>query len=320
MAILLPNHDSWNSLSEKIIMLPSIYIDKASCLYVLIKDVNKELSDFILTGKTEKREFHVFSREREQSMVSDWAQLGFDVKYHSQLIDYMGIGVTIKYLKIRNPVTGVCISLIPWFLVPGRHHPIFVYVYAVWYYHITGKKSLAEAAMATGELFKIEKLNKSTVSRSIKSMEHFIDVSQIHSHLLFASPSDMWAGGAGEEMVERVTEILADRPSIESLKEVYRTTIKQLPPPINPRVTIKQVLGVIPEEHCEIIKRGNPVRTKSRDGSKRPPRPRNANPRRVQRTLKFIDWAQREKIRREFIEICHHLVLDAAATYHLFLI
>ena len=93
MPILLPNHDSWNSLNEKIITLPSIYIDRESCLYILIKDVNKELDDFILTGKTEEREFYVFSREREQSMISDWAQLGFDAKHHGQLIDYMGIQV-----------------------------------------------------------------------------------------------------------------------------------------------------------------------------------------------------------------------------------
>ena len=172
--------------------------------------------------------------------------------------------------------------------------------------------------MATGELFKIKGLNKSTVSRSIKSMEHFINVSQINSHL---SPSDIRAGGTGEEIVvECVAEILTGYTSIESLKEAYGATIKQLPPPINSEVTIKHVLSAIPEELCEIIKRGDPVSTKSRDGRKRPPRPRNTNPGSVQRPLKFIDRPQREKIRREFIEFCHHLVMDAAATYHLFLI
>jgi hypothetical protein len=59
----------------------------------------------LITGKTEKCELHVL--EREQSMISDWAQLGYDVKYYSQQIEYRRIWVTIKEASDRlHPISN----------------------------------------------------------------------------------------------------------------------------------------------------------------------------------------------------------------------
>ena len=309
--------------------LPSVYMDRASCIYILVKDVAKELEDFILTGKAKTREFHVFPHDREQSMISDWVQLGYDVAYSSQRIDYMDELVTIKYLKARNPNTGVSVSLIPWFLIPGRPYLVFIYAYAIWHYHITGKKSLKETALATGKLFKIRSINKSTISRSIKAMEGFIDVSAT-DRARSATGQEASSGQAGglpdgqteetcEDAIRRATEILTCCPSIEYLEEAYRGTAKQLPGPINVKAA-GFVMSGVPTGHSQIIIHSESGRRKNRDARKRPPRPRNKKTQPVQHHLRFVDFSQREKIRKEFIEICKHFVLDAATVYHRFLV
>ena len=309
--------------------LPSIFIDRASCIYILVKDVAKELEDFILTGKTKTREIHVFPHDREQSVISDWAQLGYDVAYCSQRIDYMDELATIKYLKAHNPNTGVSVSLIPWFLIPGRPYLVFVYAYAIWHYHITGKKSLKETALATGKLFKIRSINKSTVSRSIKAMEGFIEVSAIDRDRA-ATGQGASSGQAGglpggqaeetcEDAIGRATEILTGWPSIEYLEEAYRGNARQLPGPVNAKAA-GFVISAVPTGHSQIIIHSEPGRRKNLDARKRPPRPRNKKTQPVQHHLRFVDFSQREKIRKEFIEICKHFVLDAATTYHRFLV
>jgi hypothetical protein len=149
-------------------------------LYFLVRDISQELEEFILTGKKHSDELHVFSEEREREMIKVWRQLGLKVAYHYQQIEYMRCNVMITYLRVFNPATDINISLIPWFMLPpNRPYPIFVYVYSIWYYHITGKKSLSQSAAAAGKLFGIDSLNKSTVCRSIKSLEGFIDISRI---------------------------------------------------------------------------------------------------------------------------------------------
>ena len=314
--------------------LPSVYMDRASCLYILVEDISKELEDFILTGKTETRELHVFPYRQEQTMIIDWAQLGYTAAYRRQQIEYMGIEVTINYLTVRNAETGVRVSLIPWFMLPGRGYLVFIYAYAIWHYHITGKKSLKETALATGKLFKIESLNKSTVSRSIKAMEGFIDVSRIGVDAAEgAQEAPTWesvqktvyvackrAEWPSEDAGGRVTWILKGCPSIESLREAYGGTAKQLPGPVNAKATAGNALGGIPAGHSKIIVHSEPGGRKNRDARKRTPRLRNRKTQPVQQRLRYADFSQREKIRKDFIEICRHIVMDAAITHHRFLI
>jgi hypothetical protein len=236
----------------------------------------------------------------------------------------MGIAATVKYLKVHNPDTGVDISLIPWFMLPGRRHPVFVYAYAIWYYHINGKKSLKETAIVTGKLFKIKSLNKSTVSRNIKCMENFIDVTSIDRSLAVTEQDELvgqaTAAESNSAQIKRVSEILADCPSTEALVKACDITVKKLPDPINPKATVNTVLCEIPDAHSNVIKRGVSAGRKFHDLRKRPPRPRNIGTKRMQRSPEFIDHHHREAIRKEFIVICKHLVLDAAVTYHRFLV
>jgi hypothetical protein len=287
-------------------------------LYVLVSDIDKKLESFIFTGKLEETEFHVFSKEQEEAMVSAWTHLRFEVTYQRQKIDYMGYWITIKYLKVRNPTTGVSISLIPWFMIPGRPFPTFVYIYAIWHYNITGKKSLKNSADATGKLFKIDTFNKSTVSRNIKALENFVDVSKIDIPLN-AEPSKMPPTLPVRQSIKgtinHVAKILKDCPSIKSLERIYGETIKRLPMPIRP--TVDRILSNIPDGLSTIIKLRNLVKVKTRDTRLRPPRARAA--RRVQRRSDFADSAEIESTRVSFIEICRHLVMDATEKYHRFL-
>ena len=281
------------------------------------------METFVLTGKSEDCELHVFPHDREQSLIAEWTRLGYTVRHQRQQIDYMGKLVTIKYLTIRNPVTGISMSLIPWFMLPGRRYLIFIYVYAVWHYHITCQKSLEESAKATGKMFKIEKFNKSTVCRSIKAMENIIDISLIEKPLA-ASMQDMPCGHAAllpeEAAIGLGREILMNCPSAESMKESHGGTVKELPDPVNRKATISFVLSGIPADHSRMIIHSEPGKRKGQDFRKRLPRARKKKEYPVQRNIRFLEHSEREAKRKAFIENCRYLVLDAAVTHHRFLV
>jgi hypothetical protein len=316
MNIIPSKQDFWNTPTKKKYSVPLILSDGASCLYLLIKDVSKELEDFILTGKTQTAEFHVLSAEQERTVMDRWKQMGLTVTYHRQRIEYMYREVTITYLCVGNPATGMKISLIPWFMLPRRPYPIFAYIYAIWYYQTTGKKSLSQSAATAGKLFGIDTLNKSTVSRNIKAMEHFNEISQIDKPLSTDGPETP----SDKEVIECIPEILGSDTSVESLERRYGQRIKRLPEPIQHTGAAQDVLSAIPGEFSQVIKNSEPPKKKTRDVRKRPGRPRSKGSQRVQRQPDFVGAAQIEKKRRRFIEICRSMVLNATAVYHRFLI
>jgi hypothetical protein len=301
-----------------------MYIDRESCLYVPCTELNAELDDFIRSGRTELSEFQVLPETDEQELVRAWTGSGYDVGYHRRRLEYMGRIVTIRCLKVLNPDSGVGVSLIPWFIVPGRPFPVFAYIYAIWHYHKNGKKSMDEAAAACGKLFGIERFHKSTVSRSIKAMEKTLDMSQM-DRALAASGGDVphWEPQAVRpcgDAVGRVTEILRTCPSADSLENAYREEMKPLPEAINTGTAIERALSGIPSGLSRTVIRPEPRRCASRDTRKRAPRPRTKGRGPVQHRFRFVEYAQREKIRTAFIGNCRHLVLDAAATCHRFLV
>lgn len=319
MSIIAPKQDLWNTLTKKKYSIPligGILSDGASCLYLLIKDISKELEDFILTGKMCTAEIHVLPTEQERTIMERWKQMGLTVTYHRQRIEYMYREATITYLCVGDPVTGIKISLIPWFMLPGRPYPIFVYIYAIWHYQITGKKSLSLSAAAAGKMSGISTLNKSTVSRNIKAMENFIEISHIDRPLSTDEPEMP----SDEDMIERIPEILGGDANVESLERRRGQKIKHLPEPIRHTETVQDILSAIPDEFPQIVKDGEPAKKKTRDVRKRPGRPRGKGSQRAQRQPDFVDMAQIEKTRRAFIEICRGIVLNAAAVYHRFLI
>ena len=224
--------------------------------------------------------------------------------------------ITINYLQVHNPGKDIKISLIPWFILPGRPYPVFLYIYSIWHYQETGLNSLSKSAAAGGKLFGISKLNKSTVSRSIKAMEGFIDISRIDRPL----STDGREVPCGEEIFELVVEILENCPTLDSLEKELRGMVKHLPPPIKRAEAARLALSGIPAMYAKIIKGRAPCAT-GHDARKRPARPkRKKKPADPQNNFTFVAPWQITQIRKAFIEACRHLVLDAAVTYHRFLV
>ena len=293
-----------------------ILVSGASCVYILVKNINEELERFIETGKTQATELNVFSKEQEQTLIRHFSKEGKIITYHSQQIEYMyHQGITIKYLQICDPVTNMKISLIPWFLIPGRPYPIFTYIYAILHYYNTGKKSLKQSALATGILFGIEKFNKSTVSRSIKAFEKLIDITGIDRPLAINEEELPF----NEDVIGCITEIFTNCLSIESLEEMYGEMVRHLPTPVNYRQTINHVLSGVPDEYSKVINEKVSDEKKPKDVRIRPTRQRSNNKQPVQRHPNTVDTEQIKNTRKAFISICKHLVLDMAVTYHRFL-
>jgi len=304
--------------------MPVILVDNKSSLYFLVKELNEELEAFLKYGKTEGckyLEFQVFSKEREKELTDSCKQAGLIIKHHHHQMEFMKKVFTITYPQISSPGGGMAVSLIPWFMFPDRPYPIFVYLYANWYYLNTGQTSLAKSAKVTGELFGIDSLNKSTVCRSLKAFSHFLDLSQADRPLF----DKEFKPGSDKDLIERIPEILRRCPSIESLKEEYQDKIKSLPEPINNRDNkdkLAYALNGIPKEYLEVTKEtGQTVSSKKcRDMRVRPPRTRKKRKKPVQRSSESVDPQKIIDIRTGFIETCKRIVLNTAATYHQFLL
>jgi len=321
MSIVLSEDGFWKSLITGGTPTPLILADGASCLYFLVEDVSEDLGDFIATGKTQLTSFHVFEEEREREMISHWEKLGLHVTYRSQQIEYMHRNrIAIVYLHVRDQENDMGISLLPWFLLPGRPYPVFVYIYSIRHYQTSAKKSLSRSAAATAKVFGIDGFNKSTLSRNLKALESFVGVTRIDRPLATIG-QDAPSNGAdtvGAVLVDRIPEILRSRPSIKTLEKEYGEMAKRLPEPINRAEAARRALGNMPGKSIDVIKESAPIAAKPRDARRRPAQPRTQK--RVQRKLKFVGSHEIERVRKESIEKCRHIVMDAAVSYHRFLI
>ena len=316
MAIVLSTSKNWNNENENKIAYPIVYVEGATEMFFLIKEISQELEGYINTGNANADELHVLNDEQEQAICGKWIKIGLTVTYRSQKIIYMHRSVTVIYPQISNPTTGIKISLLPWFMLPGRAYPVFTYVYAIWHYHSTGKKSLKETAAATGELFGIKSFNKSTVSRSIKAMEDIVDLAGIDTAL----PVDEPVLATDEELFKYVPEILNGNTTVEEMKKRYGEEVKSLPAPIKGGGSVRRALSDIPAEYSRVIKESGSVSSGRADKRKRPARPRNKEKRLKQRPIVFIGRAQIKSTRIAFIEICRRLVLNSAVIYHTYLL
>ena len=316
MAIVQPKSENWNSEIKNKISFPIVFVDCESDIYLHINEINEELEKFILTEKTDALELHVLPEAQEQAKESYWRELGFMVTYHRQKFIYMHHSMSVVYPQIMNPATGAKIMLLPWFILPGRPYPIFTYIYAIWHYHSTEKKSQKESAAAAGKLFGIKSFNKSTVSRSIKAMENIIELAEIDMPL----PVDEPNLPSDSELFEYVPKILNGAIKIEEIKAKYGDAVKRLPAPINEGSPVQRALSEIPSEYSKVIEECEPEKRRLSDRRKRPPRPRNKEKKLKPRRVVFVDDAQIKRMRKAFIEICRSLVLNATAAYHTYLI
>jgi len=333
IAIVHHKNDSGKALNENMFDLPFVMGNGGSELYYLVHDVSGELENFVQTGKQPEKdrgadkEYHVFSHEQEVEMINRWTELGMTVTYQRQQVE-LASRITIAYMKVQNPGTSLSLSIIPWFMVSGRPFPIFVYIYAIGHYKRAEKKSLGESAAAVRKMFGISSFHKSTVSRSIKAMENFLDASRLDRPLDADAlkATDCLSGRQAEpdqdygDVIGYAIEILTAYTSFEELEKELGERTRRLPSPIKRPDRVAHALGGIPDEQFRIIipqGRGNGP---SRDRRKRAPRPRSKGPGHVQRPLSFVDYPQREEKRKAIVAICRRIALDAASTYHHFLV
>jgi len=285
-------------------------------LYYLIKNPSEELEKFILTGNKDRNEFQALSKKDMQEIVRCCKELGLTITYHKQNMEYMRKKIEIIYPRVNNTETVMKVSLIPWFMFPGRPYPVFAYVYGIWHYYSNGKKSLRLSADAAGKMFGIESLNKSTISRSIKAMEDIFAIFQIDRPL----STEEREVSSIEDIIGDISKILKECPSFETLKKIYGDKAALLPERVNNTENIPIALSGIPHECSKVIKDSDHTRIHPRDKRKRPARPRKKEIQSVQRSLCYVESQEIEQKRKDFIAYCRSMIMDAAITYHHFLL
>jgi hypothetical protein len=305
-----------NVLRDILSGIPAALSSGSECIYILVKDLSKELGEFISTGKTDKTRLHALSREDEQAVAECCALHDLTLNYCSQRMDYMHRKVTVTYPQISGSKGGVKVLLIPWFTLPDRPYPVFIYIYAIWHYNASEKKSQRLSAEAAGKLFGIDSFNKSTVCRNIKAMGGLPEAIRADG----AAPG----GNAGtktiKEVIGCIPEILKSCPSNGSLDEMLGGNVAPNPKSVSNAQNLPYALSAIPHEYSQVILEAAPAGDRRRDTRKRPARPRKKPERGVQRTIRFVDSVKIECIRRGFITACRSVVIDSAAVYHKFVL
>jgi hypothetical protein len=300
------------AVSDILRSIPIALTNESGCVYILVKDLAPDLEKFILTGIAETDEFQVFPDAVMHGMAIDWEQSGLKVEYRSQRMEYMHRTVTIVCPRISNKGTGMNVSLIPWFTLPGRPYPVFVYMYAIWHYNVSEKKSQRLSAEAAGKVFGIGSFNKSTVCRNSKAMAGLSESIRGAG----AASAETASTKSTEEVMEHIPKILKGCPSIETLKEILGGNVGSVPESVNKTRNPVQALSGMPQEYSNVIIETEHAGNRRRDTRKRPSRPRKHPKTGVQRNLRFADSAMIERIRRDFIASCRDMVMDSAAVYH----
>jgi len=290
--------------------IPIILATGKNYLLFLIKDLEKKLDEFIITGKTEEYEFQVFSNDDLKEMETEWEKLDLTVTYHSQQMEYMQRKVTVTYPQVSDLKTDIKISLIPWFLLPGRPYPLFAYIYALWHYHVSDEKSQRLSAAAAAKLFGIEKFDKSTVCRNIKAMKHLFDTLNIDRPLSTETRDAL----SKEDLIGRISKMIKDPETIEKLKKICGNDIGHLSEADSKANNILYALNSIPNEHSKMIKKKEPIYDKPRDVRKRKGRLRAGKL--IKHNPVYVKATEIEAIRNAFILSCRSIVMDAAITYH----
>jgi len=281
--------------------------------YLLIKDPPTETEAYIEGFIGRPEELRVLPEETERAIIRRCALFGCTYSYRSQAVEYMHRVVRIKYLRITNPKTGVSLSPIPWFMLPGRPYPVFLYLYACRHYGGSDKKSMELSSKAAGKLFGVPGFSKSTLSRNLKAMAPVFAG--------FDRPLSVREAGlpSTAAVIDRIPEILRDFKSAESMARGIGTNPCRLPDPVRGDAVLTSALSQIPAGLSGVINARGSAGKKESDNRKRPKRRRGGGNKRVQRQINFVGSRRLEEIRRAFIAISRSLALDAATEFHRFL-
>lgn len=293
---------------------PVILHSAANRLYLLINDLGSELEKLIYTGETDTTELHVFNNKNDKELLAKWRRLGLIVRYRSQRMEYMWRTVTLIYPQIINPANKTNICLIPWFTLPGRPYPVFVYIYSIWHYNSAGRKSLWQSAKAAGEVFGIKSFNKSTVSRNDKAIARFVQTIDISTPI----SAEERAAITASELYETIPTILSNDAPAKELAGSFGVLASAIPERVNRQNKVNMALGNIPCEYADVIKPETVNAASPGDARKRPPAADRK--RHVQRAPNFAGHIKILEIRTGFIEICRRIILNAAAGRHRFMI
>jgi hypothetical protein len=277
----------------------------SSEIYLLVENLHEDLERFIIDGNVDVFDIYVLPKETEIKLLAQCRDLGFTYRYRSQSIEYMHHRVMIWYLQMMDSKTGRRLSLIPWFMLPGRCYPVFVYLYAINHYEMAAKKSQCESAAAAAKVFGINTFNKSTLCRNVRQMEPLLNSYGIHKP--HAVPERKT--GTSEEFLVHIPELLRDGvPDPTRLSD-------------NDSDHVSCIWSTLPLKLMDVIKpRSQPPAEKIHDTRKRPTRPRKSSARTTTCKPDFVESSRIDKIRREFINISRDTVLNTAKLYHRFLI
>jgi hypothetical protein len=282
-----------------------------------MRELNEEAKKFIQTGRVDGEILSILPKTLEAELILKWQSAGFNVAYRYQPFEYMNKKIRIEYLQAKNPRTDMAISLIPWFLVPGRPYPVFVYAYAAWHYVNSSKKSMEVSAMVAGKIFGVGSFSKSTLSRWIKSVDNTLYEVNLNRPLSIAAEMPH-----SFDLAIYITELLEDWRSVELLAKAIGAKICSSPSPVRQSgCGIALALSNIPHELSNAtLEKGNDPKS-TRDLRRRPVRRRkNRGWNSVQRIIYFIAPQRIDQIRREFIAQFMFCVMDMATIYHRFLV
>jgi hypothetical protein len=295
--------------------LPYVLGEGGLARYILLSELPDDLEQWLATGRTEESTFRALPGDKEREFESMCHSFGFTVTRGSQAVEYMGHTTQIEYLRAGDPATGASVALIPWFMVPRKRYPAFVYIYACWY-RACRHKGVRESAGAAGAVFGVG-IHYSTASRSMAMAQAILEAGEP----MPAEAPETGAAAAGfGGILDSVPGLLAaaadsalEAPAAES----------QAGAPGNGRAA---ALPDFPSSLAEVVRAGEQARARNQG-----PPPPGAHSRRKQKAgppagdgpAKPGPFLSREKlggIRRQFIALCKGLILDAATRYHKFLL
>jgi hypothetical protein len=214
----------------------------------------------------------------------------------------MGHAAEIEYPIISDPIAKTSVALIPWFMLPRKQFPIFIYLYAYWCCR-SQNTSVREAAAAVEQLFKTV-IHYSVVSRSLNMVENLLSIEvQI--------PTSLPAAVTISDIFKNISSYLT-------------TAINQEQPQSSggrPAVTVMQSITV---RFVRIIQPKSSRSRKTKPPTSAPKREKQtAEPCSENKKIKPDPFIKPKRVRRTrqlFIILCRRLVLNAAILYHKFMI
>jgi hypothetical protein len=276
---------------------PLVLKDKGDVRYLLIEELPDELDQWILTGKTDQSDFQVLSYEMASNLKIICRENGFKLTYGNQKMEYMHHTAEIEYPRIKDPSTGKSLAIIPWFLLPRKRYPAFVYMYACWsskYEH----KGDREATVATSALFGVPDFHFSTTWRSKTMMDTLLNT------------GDPISVEASDRLT--INDIFANLPNLMN-SDIQ--AVKCLPS------DTPAALANIPKLFAQIVRpKAKPIPTDPNTRRKRP----NGKHRKGKHEKKKIELnmsnTELHDLQQQFITLSKNLILNAAIEYHKFIL